>query len=144
MMAEQAAEDVPRVPAWAAPPRSRIGRGWAVLALSVAYIALYVTLDRLSFIEAQHGINPPVSLLVNSVCGSRTLRANISAFSRSTSIERINSSGDLRPSPPARHGATAREPVRSKGFRADTREFNSARALFSDKVLDGFHVVDRN
>ena len=57
MIAEGAAEDVTRVPVWAAPPRSPIGRAWAVLAVSVAYIALYVTLDRLSFIEAQHGIN---------------------------------------------------------------------------------------
>jgi PAS domain S-box-containing protein len=57
MIAQPAAEHVTRMPAWAAPPRSRIGRAWAVLALSVAYIALYVTLDRLSFIEAQHGIN---------------------------------------------------------------------------------------
>jgi PAS domain S-box-containing protein len=57
MIAQPAAEDVTRIPAWAARPSSLIGRGWAVLALSVAYIALYVTLDRLSFIEAQHGIN---------------------------------------------------------------------------------------
>jgi PAS domain S-box-containing protein len=57
MTAEQAAQDVPRVPAWAAPPRSPIGRFWAVLGLSVAFIALYVTLDRLSFIEAEHGID---------------------------------------------------------------------------------------
>jgi PAS domain S-box-containing protein len=57
MIAEQAAEDVSRMPGWAAPPRSPIGRVWAVLALSVAYIALYLTLDRLSFIEPQHGID---------------------------------------------------------------------------------------
>src|SRR6516225_615776 len=56
MIAEKAAEDVMRVPAWAAPTSSRIGRTGAVLALSVGYIALYLTLDRFSFIEAQHGI----------------------------------------------------------------------------------------
>jgi PAS domain S-box-containing protein len=57
MTADQAAADVSGVPAWAAPPRSPIGRAWTYLTLSVAFIALYVTLDRLSFIEAQHGIN---------------------------------------------------------------------------------------
>src|SRR6516225_5028198 len=57
MTADQAAADVSGVPAWAAPPRSPIGRAWTYLTLSVAYIALYMTLDRLSFIEAQHGIN---------------------------------------------------------------------------------------
>jgi PAS domain S-box-containing protein len=57
MLAEQAAEDVTRMPEWTAPPRSPIGRTWTVLALSVAFIALYLTLDRLSFIEAQHGID---------------------------------------------------------------------------------------
>jgi PAS domain S-box-containing protein len=56
MIAEQAAEDITRVPAWAAPVSSRVGRAWAVLALSIGYIALYLTLDRFSFIEAQHGI----------------------------------------------------------------------------------------
>jgi len=57
MIAEEAVEGDARVPAWAAPARSRVGRAWAVLALSLGYIALYVTLDRLSFIEAQHGID---------------------------------------------------------------------------------------
>ena len=51
-------------------------------------------------------------------------------------IEQINSSGDPTPSPRAPRGAAAREPERSKGFRA--------RALYSDKALDGFHVVDHN
>ena len=46
-----------RLPQWAAPRGSWVGRASAVLALSVGYIALYHTLDRLSFIEAQHGIN---------------------------------------------------------------------------------------
>jgi PAS domain S-box-containing protein len=57
MIAEQTAEGLTPMPAWAAPPRSPIGRVWAVLGLSVAYIVVYMTLDRLSFIEAQHGIN---------------------------------------------------------------------------------------
>src|SRR6516164_11714480 len=56
MTAEQAADGVGHLPAWATPPRSPIGRTWAVLTLSAAYIAFYVTLDRLSFIEAQHGV----------------------------------------------------------------------------------------
>ena len=56
MIGEEAADDLPRVPMWAAPAISRIDRAWAVLALSVGYIALYLTLDRFSFIEAQHGI----------------------------------------------------------------------------------------
>ena len=56
MIAEEAAADVARVPAWAAPVSSRMGRALVVLALSIGYIALYLTLDRFSFIEARHGI----------------------------------------------------------------------------------------
>jgi len=56
MIGEEAAKDLPRVPVWAAPASSRIDRAWTVLVLSVGYIALYLTLDRFSFIEAQHGI----------------------------------------------------------------------------------------
>ena len=56
MIAGEAAEEVARMPAWAAPASSRVGRAWAALALSVGYMALYLTLDRFSFIEAQHGI----------------------------------------------------------------------------------------
>ena len=56
MIAEGAAKGLTPMPAWAAPPRSLIGRAWAVLALSAGYISLYMTLDRLSFIEAQHGV----------------------------------------------------------------------------------------
>ena len=56
MIAEGAAEDVTRVPAWAAPVSSRMGRALVVLALSIGYIVLYLTLDRFSFIEAKHGI----------------------------------------------------------------------------------------
>jgi PAS domain S-box-containing protein len=57
MIAERVVEHVMRMPAWAAPPRSPTGRAWVVVALSVGYVALYLALDRLSFIEAQHGIN---------------------------------------------------------------------------------------
>jgi two-component system, LuxR family, sensor kinase FixL len=57
MIAEQAAEGITPMPAWAAPPRSPIGRAGVALALSVVFVALYLALDRLSFIEAQHGIN---------------------------------------------------------------------------------------
>src|SRR6516164_11773972 len=56
MIAEEAAEDVTRVPAWAAPVSSRMGRDLVGLALSIGYIVLYLTLDRFSFIEAKHGI----------------------------------------------------------------------------------------
>ena len=57
MIAEGAPKGLSPMPSWAAPPRSVINRAWAVLALSAGYIAFYMTLDRLSFIEAQHGIN---------------------------------------------------------------------------------------
>ena len=57
MIAEEAAADVRCAPAWTLPARSWIGRAGAVLALSVGYIALYLTLDRFSFIEPQHGID---------------------------------------------------------------------------------------
>jgi len=67
MIAEEGAENIAHVPAWAAPARSRIGRAWVALAQSVAYIALYLTLDRFSFIEAstasasRHGAPVPGS-----------------------------------------------------------------------------------
>jgi PAS domain S-box-containing protein len=57
MIAEGAAKSLTPIPAWAAPPRSPFGRAWTVLILSVAYIALYLTVDRLSFIEPLHGID---------------------------------------------------------------------------------------
>jgi two-component system sensor kinase FixL len=53
---EQTIDDAASVPRWAAPigwgPRSP----WKAAALSIAYIALYLTLDRLSFIGALHGV----------------------------------------------------------------------------------------
>jgi len=45
-----------REPEWAARMNSRSCRRWAAGVLFVGYVALYVALDRLSFIEAQHGI----------------------------------------------------------------------------------------
>ena len=57
MIAGDAPEDVARVPVWAALASSRIARAWAILTLSVGYIALYLILDRFSFIEAQYGID---------------------------------------------------------------------------------------
>ena len=47
---------VVRSAGWAAPLSSRIARTWQTAALSVGYVALYVTLDRLSFIGPLHGI----------------------------------------------------------------------------------------
>src|SRR5262249_26222636 len=43
-------------PEWVPRMNSRAGRRWAVGALFVGYLAVYLILDRLSFIEAQHGI----------------------------------------------------------------------------------------
>lgn len=53
---ENVVDDIVRAPEWAAPLSSRAGRIWRVVALSVGYVALYVTLDRLSFIGPLHGI----------------------------------------------------------------------------------------
>src|SRR6516225_11454494 len=47
---------VVRSAGWAAPLSSRIARTWRTAALSVGYVVLYVTLDRLSFIGPLHGI----------------------------------------------------------------------------------------
>jgi PAS domain S-box-containing protein len=56
-MMEDAAKDLGRAPAGAAGPFSGSARRiFRVAALSVGYIALYVILDRLSFIGALHGI----------------------------------------------------------------------------------------
>jgi PAS domain S-box-containing protein len=55
---EDAAKDLPRSPAWAAAPAAwNASRIFGVAALSVGYTALYLTLDRLSFIGALHGIS---------------------------------------------------------------------------------------
>jgi two-component system, LuxR family, sensor kinase FixL len=53
---DEAVGDVVRAPEWATPLSPRTGTTWRMAALSVGFIALYVTLDRLSFIGALHGI----------------------------------------------------------------------------------------
>jgi two-component system sensor kinase FixL len=54
---EEAVDDVVHVPVWAAPPNPRASRAWRAVALSVGYVAAYLVLDRISFIEPLHGIN---------------------------------------------------------------------------------------
>src|SRR5271156_1921909 len=54
---EVAVDDIVHVPEWAAPPSPRARQAWRAIVLSVAYVAIYVTLDRISFIEPLHGIN---------------------------------------------------------------------------------------
>jgi integral membrane sensor domain MASE1 len=55
---EDAAKDLPRSPAWTAAPIAwNASRIFRIAALSAGYIALYLTLDRLSFIGALHGIS---------------------------------------------------------------------------------------
>jgi PAS domain S-box-containing protein len=56
MAREEAVEDIVRAPERAAPNGWSISPVCRAAALSVGYIALYLTLDRLSFIEALHGI----------------------------------------------------------------------------------------
>jgi PAS domain S-box-containing protein len=56
MAREEAVDEAVRVPAWAAPINSRASRTWRAVTLSVGYVVLYLALDRLSFIEALHGI----------------------------------------------------------------------------------------
>ena len=53
---EAAGDDLIRAPEWAAPISTRASRAWRAVALSIGYIALYLVLDRLSFIDALHGI----------------------------------------------------------------------------------------
>src|SRR6516165_6243423 len=54
---EEAVDDVVHLPVWAAPPSPGASRTWRAVALSVGYVAVYLVLDRLSFIEPLHGIN---------------------------------------------------------------------------------------
>jgi len=66
---EQTIGDAVRVPEWAAPIGWSTRPAWKATALSIAYIALYLTLDRLSFIGALHGIgitpwNPSTGLAI--------------------------------------------------------------------------------
>jgi PAS domain S-box-containing protein len=53
---EEAVDDVVRAPEWAAPIGLSTNPAWRAVALSAGYVALYLTLDRLSFIGALHGI----------------------------------------------------------------------------------------
>src|ERR1700737_333367 len=56
MATEEAAHDIIRAPERAAPMGWSGNRGWGAIVLSIGYIALYLALDRLSFIGALHGI----------------------------------------------------------------------------------------
>jgi PAS domain S-box-containing protein len=53
---EEAVDDVVRAPGWAAPIGWSTNPACRAISMSVGYIALYITLDRLSFIGALHGI----------------------------------------------------------------------------------------
>src|SRR5246127_4677364 len=53
---EEAIDDVVRAPERAAPVSWSTKSPWRAVALSVCYVALYLTLDRLSFVGALHGI----------------------------------------------------------------------------------------
>jgi PAS domain S-box-containing protein len=52
----EAVPDLMPAPEWVPRMNSRAGRRWAAGALFVGYLAVYLIVDRLSFIEAQHGI----------------------------------------------------------------------------------------
>jgi PAS domain S-box-containing protein len=56
MASEEFVDEVVRAPEWAAPINSRASRIWRAVALSVGYVVLYLALERLSFIDALHGI----------------------------------------------------------------------------------------
>jgi two-component system, LuxR family, sensor kinase FixL len=56
MTTEEAAHDVTHAWKRAAPFGWRANHGWREFALSIGYVALYLALDRLSFIGALHGI----------------------------------------------------------------------------------------
>ena len=56
MATEEAVDDITRAQEWAARIGCSASHAWRATALSIAYIALYLTLDRLSFIGALHGI----------------------------------------------------------------------------------------
>src|SRR3984893_19489767 len=56
MVTQNAVDDIVSAPEWAVPISWSANPGCRVVALSVGYVALYLTLDRLSFIGALHGI----------------------------------------------------------------------------------------
>jgi len=66
---QEAVDDIVGAPEWAAPMNPRTWQAWRGPALFVGYVALYLALDRLSFIEALHGIgitpwNPSTGLML--------------------------------------------------------------------------------
>jgi two-component system, LuxR family, sensor kinase FixL len=66
---EQTIDDAVRVPEWAVQTGWSTRPAWKTTALSIAYIALYMTLDRLSFIGPLHGVgitpwNPSTGLAI--------------------------------------------------------------------------------
>ena len=56
MATEEAVDDIMRGRERAAPIGWSANPGWRAVALSVGYVALYLTLDRLSFVGALHGV----------------------------------------------------------------------------------------
>jgi len=54
---DEAVDDIVHVPEWAAPPSPGARQLWRAIVLSVAYVAVYLVLDRISFIEPLHGVN---------------------------------------------------------------------------------------
>src|SRR5215831_4400516 len=69
MATEEAAHDVTPASELATPFGWRISRGWRAIGLSIGYVALYLALDRLSFVGALHGIgitpwNPSTGLAI--------------------------------------------------------------------------------
>src|SRR5262244_2077249 len=69
MTTEAAAHDVTHAWGRALPLGWRANRGWRAIAPSIGYVALYLALDRLSFIGTLHGIgitpwNPTAGLAI--------------------------------------------------------------------------------
>src|SRR5215831_18195907 len=69
MATEEAAHDVTPASELATPFGWRISRGWRAIGLSIGYVALYLALDRLSFIGPLHGVgitpwNPSAGLAI--------------------------------------------------------------------------------
>src|SRR5215467_9539912 len=66
---EEAVDDVVRAPEWVASIGWAAGDVWRATGLSIDFLALYLTLDRLSFVGALHGIgitpwNPSAGLAI--------------------------------------------------------------------------------
>src|SRR6516165_1288791 len=54
---DEAVDDTAHAPEWAARPSPRARQLWRAIVLSVAYVAVYLVLDRISFIEPLHAVN---------------------------------------------------------------------------------------